>query len=264
MRIGTYNVLGFGGYPPAEARKALGDVESEATAAHFQRVFTELDCDILALQEGGSARQISRISRAMGQNAATFPSPGSWPGHLLTPYPILESRTFSHVAPDYESQPLSRTAGAALLQIGQDLRLWVFVLHLYPSSVEMREREAEIILARTAELLRDTPNVVVLGDFNCPVTERVHGDLKRIGFTNAMEAAGGGVVPTMDTAGVTLRSIDHIYLSPTLRPYLTGTEVVRLPGYRDDSPPREGAWVHSDHLPVLATLSLPDEKTPGT
>lgn len=92
MRIGTYNILGFHGYPPAEAMKELGDPDSEKTALHFQRVFEELSCDILALQEGVPMRQIQRVALSMGMNLATFPSPKSWHGHLLTKYPILESR----------------------------------------------------------------------------------------------------------------------------------------------------------------------------
>ena len=52
MRIGTYNVLGLRGYPPAEAEKEIGSPLSEAAAKHFVTVFNELDCNILALQEG--------------------------------------------------------------------------------------------------------------------------------------------------------------------------------------------------------------------
>ncbi len=81
MRIGTTNMLGLKGYPPEEAIKELGGPDSEKTAVHFQKVFEELSCDILALEEGVPIRQIQRIALSMGINVATFPSPMHWPGH---------------------------------------------------------------------------------------------------------------------------------------------------------------------------------------
>ena len=73
MRIGTYNVLGLSGYPPQEAGQILGNPTSEQTAAHFQDVFQDLDCDILALQEGVSPSQIRQIAIAMNCHAVTNP-----------------------------------------------------------------------------------------------------------------------------------------------------------------------------------------------
>ena len=257
MRIGTYNVLGLKGYPPVEAAKELGDPDSEKTAAHFQKVFEELSCDILALQEGVSLHQIQRIALSMGLNAATFPSPIHWPGHVLTRYPILESRAFSHTAPESEERPFSRTAGAALLQIDEKTRMWVFVVHLHPGIVELRDWEAELVKHRVAELSSITEHIMVLGDFNCEVHERIHGHLKKMGFANAMETVGGGIRRTMDTVGIQPHFIDHIYVSPSLISCLTKAEIVRGKGFRHDGPQREGLWVHSDHLPVLAELTLP-------
>jgi endonuclease/exonuclease/phosphatase family metal-dependent hydrolase len=246
------------GYPPEEARKALGGPSSEATDAHFTAVFSDLACDILALQEGVTHPQIQRIARAMGRYAATFPSPMAWPGHLLTRYSIAESRVYSHMTPDAAVPPLSRTAGAALLTVSETRQLWVVNIHLHPSRIELRNTEADRMGDLLAALSRSPHPVVVLGDFNCEVEERMHAVLQGLGFVNAMAAAGGGLQPTMDTAGVKGQwSLDHIYLSADLKDRLTGAEVIRRPGYRDDGPPREGRWVHSDHLPVVATVDYP-------
>lgn len=258
MRIGTYNVLGLTGYPPGEAEKQLGGPDTERTADHFQHVFEDLACDILALQEGVALTQIQRIALGMGVNVATFPSPIAWSGHLLTRYPILESRTYSHPTPDAAQRPFSRTAGAALLSLDDDHGLWVVVLHLHPGQIELRNQEADFITEKVAAFDAGPHPVVVLGDLNCEVEERLHHHLKDIGFVNTMETAGGGLQSTIDTAGLERTwIIDHIYVSADLQKSLANAEVIRREGFRHDGPQEEGVWVHSDHLPVVATLSYP-------
>ena len=257
MRIGTYNVLGLTGYPAEEGRRALGAVGEEAHRNHFSGVFAELNCDILGLQEGVAVRPMQAIAKALDCHLATFPSPIAWPGHLLSRFPIIESRVFSHAEPSDEVPPLSRSAGAALLQVGAADQLWVVGLHLHPSIVQLRQREAALLGQRLDELMEVCPNLVVLGDFNCDVDEQIHLDLKGLGFANAMEAVGGGLQLTMDTVGINPWRIDHIYASPSLAVQLQRAEVVRWPGFRSDGPQVEGLWVHSDHLPVFADLDWP-------
>ena len=258
MRIGTYNVLGLTGYPPKDSVQTLGNPLSETTAAHFKDVFQDLGCDILALQEGVTPDQIRRIANAMNCHAATIPSPIAWPGHVISRYPVKESRAFSHVSPYAEDRPFSRTAGAALLQVADDRMIWIVDVHLHPGRIELRNEEADILAVRTAELLDTGHPVVVLGDFNCEIGERLHQVLAHAGFANAMSAVGGGVKLTIDTAGIEGRwKIDHIYVSSILADRLKHAEVVRREGYRQDSPLLPGKWVHSDHLPVIVDLEYP-------
>jgi endonuclease/exonuclease/phosphatase family metal-dependent hydrolase len=102
--------------------------------------------------------------------------------------------------------------------------------------------------------------IVVLGDFNCEVGEAIHTMLASKAFTNAMATAGGGLQPTMDTVGLKHGggwTIDHIYVSSDLSGHLTTAEVIRRDGFRQDGPQQSGLWVHSDHLPVVATLDYP-------
>ena len=254
MRIITYNVLGLQGYPPGEALEALGSLGGDAHIDHFAGVFAQLDADILALEEGVTAPMIKTIARRLGYHAATFASPTAYPGHVLTRYPILESRTFSHFDPAVELVPFSRTAGAALLDVNGKAT-WVVVVHLHPGEVEMRAREAALLDARVAELMGVSERVVVLGDFNCDLDERVHRDLQARGFVNAMERVGGGVQLTMDTVGISPWRIDHIYASPALAPGLRRAAVERRAGFRHDGPQVKGLWVHSDHLPVVAEFA---------
>lgn len=255
MRIVTWNVLGLTGYPPAVAAESIGRPGDERNSDHFAAVFDALGADILALQEGVSQGVARDVARRLGRHLATFPSPGHWPGHVLSRFPILESRTFSHVDPGSDTPPFSRTAGAALLALPDERRLWIVCVHLHPGDVELRATEGSLLADRLRSLRSDTAEAVVLGDFNCDVSEAVHGHLRDLGFVNAMEQAGGGLQLTMDTADIRPWSIDHIYLSAGLAASLTGAAVVRDAGFRTDPPRPEGAWDFSDHLPVRADLA---------
>ncbi len=254
MKIGTYNVLGLTGYPPMEAEACIGPPGAASNRDHFTRVFAGLECDILALQEGVPVRAMQAIARAINFGLATFPSPLNWPGHVLSRYPILESRVFSHADPSEETPPFSRCCGAALLELEPGAALWVVGLHLHPHDPEFRGREADILKERLQELQAVTKDVIVMGDFNSQVDERVHRNLKGMGYSNAMESVGGGIQATIDTAGLDPHCVDHIYCSPSVAPHLESASVVRDPGFRHDGPQETGAWSHSDHLPVVAQL----------
>ena len=257
MRIGTYNVLGLRGYPRETSQRTIGHRLGEVAASHFAGVFSGLACHVLGLQEGVPSAQIKRVARAMGVRLATFPSPCGWPAHLLTRHQILESRTFSHFAPDAGERPLSRAAGAALLEVEPGQRLWVMVIHLYPGTTEDRRArrapEAADLDERVGALWAETPNVIVLGDFNGEPDEVMHERLKARGFVNAMERVGGGLQPTIGP-----HAVDHIYASPALARHLTAAQVIRGPGFLVEEPKRPGQWAHSDHLPVIADLDWPE------
>ena len=257
MRLGTYNVLGLTGYPAAAAKADLHGATSRATAAHFTSVFRSLNCDVLALQEGVGAPQMQRIARELGKGLVTMPSPQHWPGHVLTRYPIIESRTYSHMAPGAPLEPFSRCAGETLLLLPNAESLCLVVVHLHPSDQHMRDQEAALLHEKLPELLTLATHMAVVGAFNCQTDER-HEVLHMADFVNAMEHAGGGIHATMDTDGIEPHFIDHIYLSASLIPYIGRARVVRDEGFRHDAPMPKGKWVHSDHLPVVVDLHLPE------
>ena len=256
MKIGTYNVLGLTGYPKNEGRAAIGAPGEDSNCEHFARVFSELGCDILALQEGVTVRTMQNIARAMNRHMATFPSPIDWHGHVLSRFPILESRVFSHFDPTQQTPAFSRTIGAALLAVGEEM-LWIVDVHLHPGDIELRITEGRILKNRLEELERATKNIIVLGDFNSEVHEEVHQLIKALGFANVMENSGGGIQTTTDTVGIRHHSIDHIYVSSPLIPNIRSAAVIRDQGFRNDGPQTQGVWVHSDHLPVIASLDFP-------
>lgn len=250
-------MLGLTGYPHEAAAADIGHPGDPRSIEHFSDVFAALDADVLALQEGVGHDLLQRLAQRLGRHLVTFPSPLHWPGHLLSRYRVLESRTFSHTVGDGALCPFSRTCGAALLQVTEVATMWVVCLHLHPGDVDLRVREADLLRRRLEELSRSCENLVVLGDFNCDVDEAAHAHLRALGFLNAMATAGGGLQRTMDTAGIRPWRIDHIYVSPPLGPALTGAAVIRGPGFRTDTPRPEGVWDHSDHLPVRAELRWP-------
>ena len=174
MKIGTYNVLGLTGYPKEEAAPVIGAAGEARNADHFARVFSELDCDILALQEGVAVRAMQPIARSLNRYLTTFPSPINWPGHVLSRFPILESRIFSHADPTLETPPFSRTCGAALLAVDASTLLWVVDVHLHPNKVELRLQEADMLKERLESLRSISENLIVLGDFNSEIDEKVH------------------------------------------------------------------------------------------
>jgi endonuclease/exonuclease/phosphatase family metal-dependent hydrolase len=254
MRIGTYNVYGLRGYPEAVAAPVLGDPESATAAAHFRAVFQELSCDVLALQEGVSHRQMQQIAAALDLHVATFRSPLHWPGHLLSRYPILESRTLSHASLIAAARPFSRMAGAVLLSLPPDRRLWVVAVHLHPRSQTLRRREATIVRRTVQAGLRTTDQVVVLGDFNSAPPEPIHQALRELGFQSAIETVGAGHQPTFDATNQIQLALDYVYVSAALAPRLRSAIVVRSPGFYADV---AASWVHSDHMPVVVELAWP-------
>ena len=146
MRIGTYNVLGFRGYPPEAAAGALRHPDDPAAAAHFARVFEALRCDVLAVQEGPSARQMHRVAGLLGYDLAGFSSPLYWPGYLLTRYPVLGLRTLSRWRPLADRWPFSRMGGSAVLRLDDGSRLLAVGLHLHPRHEHIRRVEAALVL----------------------------------------------------------------------------------------------------------------------
>jgi len=254
LKIGTYNILGLTGYPVSEAKKEINVPGTGENTEHFTQVFSDLSCDVLGLQEGTSINILYSIAKRLKFHLATFPSPIAWPGHILSRISICESRTFSHYAPDCELPPFSRTFGAALLQDDSDQKLWVVNVHLHPSDVGLRSIEGQLLCSVLEELQKSVSNIVVLGDFNSEVNESVHEQMDSVGFVNAMAKVGGGIKATMDTCGIGRHCIDHMYFSRDVAERLISAEVIRLPGFRHDGPQRDGLWVHSDHLPVVAEV----------
>ena len=108
MRVGTYNVLGITGFPKEAAAASLGGTAAAERISHFVEAFSALETDILHLEEGVTLAMAQQLADGMGRYVATFASPMDWSanglgqgctGHVISRFPILESRTFSHHPP---------------------------------------------------------------------------------------------------------------------------------------------------------------------
>ena len=126
VRVATYNVHMLTGDPssgerpdawPGQQEATAEALESAQCAEHFAAAFAGMGVgqacpDIIGLQEGVPHTFMQPIADAMGLHVATFPSPLGryrgvsgrlypWgaPGHILSRYPILESRLWGHREP---------------------------------------------------------------------------------------------------------------------------------------------------------------------
>jgi endonuclease/exonuclease/phosphatase family metal-dependent hydrolase len=264
-RIGTWNVLGLQGFAIADAAAELGPPAGEPSTSRWVEAFTELDCDLLALQEGVPHDWIREVARRGGWHVATIPSPQSWPGHVLSRHPIRESRVFSHAGPNSSREdPFSRCLGAGLMDVAGIGECWLVVLHAFPNRPETpepesrrrREIEARLLEGPLDGLIGEGSPLIVCGDFNSDVEEPLHQVLRDRGFVNAMGWTGR-IEPTFGKHGERpehIYALDHIYLAPALAPRLTGARVVRDKGFWYPGPMQPGRWVLSDHLPVVAEL----------
>jgi endonuclease/exonuclease/phosphatase family metal-dependent hydrolase len=239
VRVCTFNIHGLrehapGGPVPAGAR--VPGVEELAD------LLAELDADVIAVQEGLPVETMQIIARRLDMSLANFPSPVRWPGHLLSRFTIVRSLVFSHFDPRALEPALTRSAGAALLELDPDRRLWTVSVHLHPKSADMRQREAEVLTDELRPLVQET-DAIVMGDFNCEPPESMHTALLQLGFA-ATVPDGQRLVTHGD------RATDYIYVSGALQKTATAARMASGPGFSSE----HGPTVVSDHLPVVAEL----------
>lgn len=253
IRIGTYNMLGFQGWPEEQAALALGNADDPRRLDHFTQVIRSLSCDILGIQEGASVEQMRQLAKKLSLNLAAFPSATNYPGGVFTEYPVLETRIFNQAGPSGVDAAFSRFGAATLLEIKGNL-LWVVDLHAHVNSQDLRNQEAAILDRQLVSLAQVTPNIVVLGDFNSPIGTIIHETLHKHGLHNALQMLNNLQPTITDKAAVGTATIDHIYLSESLVGMLHAGWVVGDIGFRLQEPWRPGMWVNSDHLPVVIEL----------
>lgn len=253
MRIGSYNMLCFEGWPLEASKRDLGEMNDPRRVEYFAGVIRALQCDIFSLQEGTSVEYMKQIAKLLNVNLAAFPSATRFCGGVFTSYGILESRVFSQCGPEGRNAPFSRFGGAALVQHDQEL-IWIVDIHTNPHTEEMRQLEAGVLARQLEQLVATGHEIAVMGDFNSPVTGCVHDAVRSFGLINAKERCGGLEPTATDKQGVGKSTIDHIYLSAGLASRLRSAKVVSDPGYRLQGPMEEGVWVNSDHLPVIIDL----------
>ena len=144
----------------------------------------------------------------------------------------LLSRFKPHSLQDYKLPGLPGR-GALLARYGRhaDNALYVCVLHL-----ALTRRARLIQLGFVADLLKDLPHAIVMGDFNC---EPGAPELRHLTEATELDDPVHGIKtwPSWQPQ----RMIDHILVTPSLRV-------------------EQAAVIHcacSDHLPIAMDISLP-------
>ena len=147
MRILSYNVLGFQGWPERMMPSAV-DRRDQAPPTS---VFRSTSCgastaSIICLQEVDTVERMKRhLANALGRYLAPFPSPTpAMPAACCRPLPIVETRLFNKCGPAENRPIFRRFGGAALLEIGLRSGYGVVNLHLNPHDIEMRCKRQEI------------------------------------------------------------------------------------------------------------------------
>lgn len=241
LRVCTYNMMGFEGYPESEAALAFDGPNDPRRIEHFRDVFNQLDCDLVGIQEAGSAALMEQLGDALNQHVAVYPSQTIYLGGLVSRYPILENRLFNN--PYVSGGPFSRFAGASLVDLEGE-PTWIVNLHAYPHNEATRVEEARVLGEQVDSLLETNARVIVLGDFNSPTGEVLHETLTKRGFTNTHEINSKNGIP----------AIDHIYVSENLKSRVDVGWTVRDPGFALNGLEGPGIWVHSDHVPTVVDL----------
>jgi endonuclease/exonuclease/phosphatase family metal-dependent hydrolase len=249
IRIGTYNIYGFYGYPDDKARAALGYTNDPRRVAYYTDVIKKLSCDILGLQEGASVEQMVRYANAVGMHVAAFPSATAYPGGVFSSYPILETRTYNDTSSKGKTAPFSRTGSATLLDV-QGKLLWVVNIHAHVNDVMLRQLEAEILDRELPNLAKVTPNIVVTGDFNSLPGADIHEALRKHGLYNAMQ------ILSLIQPNQSEHVIDNIYVSESLVGYLKSGSMLNNPGSVAGTTD-ESTWRDSDHRPLVVELQWP-------
>jgi len=259
MRIATFNVHGFTGYPAEIARSAIGAPGDARNLEHWTDVLRALDCDVVALQEGSPASLVQAMATRLGLYWAHLQSPVRWPGHLLSKYPLGETAPLAPGAhaEQAQSSPYSRSGGVVRIELDAARWLRVYAVHLHPHDRQLREREA-IVLADAIDAHGSTGAEIVLGDFNCGPDEAIHRLLVARGFVSAVACAIGRAQPTRQDGGARELAVDHLYLSADLAPALRSAGVVACGRFALATDDPAGTWAHSDHLPVVAEVALAD------
>jgi endonuclease/exonuclease/phosphatase family metal-dependent hydrolase len=269
LRIATYNIENY----TEENRVADGvyhadypKPESEKTA--LRAVIHQLDADVLMLQEMGPPAYLAELQQdlkgeGLDYRFATEVEAVDPARHVA----VLSRRPFTSVVRHTEltfkyfgvDEKMKRGLLEVRLAVG-GAEWTVFAVHLKSKlTVRADDPDSELERAGEAEAVRDqilkefpepaAAKFIVLGDCNAGRTERPLRALMAKGKTIIAEW-----LPAADSRGEvwtdywhqadTYERIDHILVSPGLRPAVMGAKICDAPE----------TMVASDHRPVVATL----------
>jgi len=237
LRLVTYNI-----------HKARG-VDGRVRPDRIVRVLSELDADVVALQEVVShhgkrpedhqARYIAEalgFHMELGENRAHHG--GAYGNVLLSRYPF-------YYAHNYDISVSGREPRGCLrgdLRLAHGALLHVFNIHLGTSFFERRHQAHRLFREDILTGTHLSGNKIVLGDLN----EWTRGLASRLLHRNFHRARIGRRIARRSYPGVLpLLDLDHIYFD-------SGLELHRALLHRSRT-----ALIASDHLPLIADFGIP-------
>lgn len=144
LRIMTYNILNGFDHGKDSLRKQK---TAELIASHHP--------DVVALQElcGFTEATLATFAKGWGHSYAVILKEGGYPVGLTSSMPIVLKKKWTEDL--WHGMLHASTHGIDFL-----------VVHLSPSDVQVRRKEARLITDYMTETLADAENYIVLGDFN--------------------------------------------------------------------------------------------------
>lgn len=210
-----------------------------ADLADIRRLVAANDVDLLSVQEL-TPDAADELTAALGNalpHSYTEPEPSSAGGTgIWSRFPIRERRTVD---------PMLFRNLRATVELGQGRGELAFVaVHPVPPGVGgPDDLDQRTLRSGLTDLAGAYERVVVAGDFNATVDHPPLRELRALGYADAADRAGAGIVPTWPVGGTipTAFGIDHVLASGD----------VGVTEFRRELVP------HTDHYAVLADLVLP-------
>lgn len=243
VRTIAYNVLQCRGFPAGAPRQAL-------SPAGFADALAAYAPDVITLAEAPERETTLEIARHLEMACAYFPSPGLWPGALLTRLRMLSAENCPHPLGVRPTEEFTRHWGRVTLAAETGERLVVHSVHLHPSNAEVREREVLAVLEAVRTDVQTGARVIVQGDLNHRPDMPEYEWWWNAGLFDTFEPEDPGDGCTY-RSDVPMARLDYIWVDRAL-----SSRVVRgRPlNERPFVPSHEEPWALSDHIPQFAAI----------
>lgn len=257
LRTISYNVLACMGYRDKKDDRPSRrpDVPRTQMPARFALELALYEPDIITFQESPDAETVTEIARRMGfQHTCFFPSGQSWPGSLMTRFPITACTNCPLVSFDKRPDELfTRHWGRAVLAT-EEGPLVVYSAHLFPGGGSASRREPEVtemleVMRRDIDSRRP---MLFQGDLNHRPDGPEYARWVEAGLVDCYAAKGKDQPHTIPSTRPAAR-IDYIWVHGPLAEKLAECRVLYEGAFRTN-PADPGSIALSDHLPVMATF----------
>jgi endonuclease/exonuclease/phosphatase family metal-dependent hydrolase len=248
----AYNVYSFDGYlhSPDEEKGRPAEQPPGEHARAVGRALLPYRPDIITTSESRDEQTVVEMAEELGFHYAFFPSPGQWPGAILTRYSILEAVNCP-ISGDRPEDLFTRHWGRAVLDTPQG-PLTIHSIHTFAGDIAIRTRELEALLPCVIDDIAKGADVIVQGDLNHRPDDPEYPRWVMAGLSDSYARLGGD-----PAGGATLlrphpcRRLDYVFLSDGLRRRLTEARPLFEDGFRLYAELPDAVAL-SDHLPQLA------------